>query len=173
MDTHHDQVEKAREAADPTPRLYFAYSTVLDRGAFDEWRREHGYESFELPEGRLAEALDVDVVFDFPSRWWGGRVAGLAEARGHSVFGRLFEIGGRDWAIIQHKEGVITGMCIERPVTVKVGGRQVEAVAFTTSPSRKSLDGPVSDRFVEALVRGATAAGLPEGYVQHLGEAAR
>ena len=43
-----------------------------------------------------------------------------------------------------------------------------DAVAFTTRPERASLDGPVSARFVEALVRGARAAALPEVYVARL-----
>jgi cation transport regulator ChaC len=173
MDTHADIVAKARAVADPAPRLYFAYSTVLDKEAFDEWRLEHGYQSFELPKGAVAEALDLALVFDFPSRWWQGRVAGLADSPGRHVFGKVFEIPGRDWAVIQHKEGVITGMSVERPVTVVAAGKRLEAVAFTTSPKRKSLDGAVSRTFAEALVRGAKSAGLPEDYVRELEAAAQ
>jgi gamma-glutamylcyclotransferase len=169
MDSHHEQVMKARAAADATAtRRYFAYSTILDRAAFLEWRDQHGYGFFELPEGRLAEALDVDLVYDFPSRWWGGRVAGLKDAPGQGLFGRLFEISGKDWPIIQHKEGAVTGMCIERPVRVRVDGQVVEAWAFTTQPRRASSEGPISPRFVEALVRGAQSAGLPAQYVERL-----
>ncbi|NTX36843.1 gamma-glutamylcyclotransferase [Myxococcus sp. CA033] len=169
MDSHYDQVMKAREGADPNAkRLYFAYSTILDRAAFDEWKQQHSYGFFELPEGRLAEAVDVDLVYDFPSRWWGGRVAGLADATGGQVFGRLFEIRGQDWPIVQHKEGFVTGMCVERTVKVLVDGQEVEATAFVTNPRRAAQDGPVSPRFVEALVRGAQAAGLPADYVERL-----
>jgi hypothetical protein len=169
MDSHYDQVMKAREGADPsTSRLYFAYSTILDRAAFEEWREQHGYGFFQLPEGRLAEAVDVDLVYDFPSRWWGGRVAGLKDAPGGRVYGRLFEIRGQDWPIVQHKEGFVTGMCVERPVRVRVEGQEVEATAFVTNPRRASPEGPVSPRFVEALVRGAQAAGLPADYVERL-----
>ena len=50
--------------ASAPPRLYFAYSTILDRAAFDEWRLQHSYGDFVLPSGRLAEAADVDLVFD-------------------------------------------------------------------------------------------------------------
>ena len=115
MDSHYEQVMRARQSSDGAPsRLYFAYSTILDRAAFEEWRAQHSYEFFDLPEGQLAEAVDVDLVFDFPSRWWGGRVAGLVDKPGSSIFGRLFEITGQDWPIIQHKEGAITNMCVER-----------------------------------------------------------
>jgi len=169
MDSHYDQVMKAREgAAAQGTRLYFAYSTVLDRAAFLEWRDQHNYGFFELPEGRLAEAVDLDLVYDFPSRWWGGRVAGLADAPGKSVFGRVFEIASKDWPIVQHKEGAVTGMCIERAVRVRVDGQELTATAFTTQPRRATLDGDVSARFVQALVRGAESAGLPAPYIERL-----
>jgi gamma-glutamylcyclotransferase len=174
MDNHYQQVMKARQAlTGAPPRLYFAYSTILDRPAFDEWRTQHGYEFFDLPGGRVAEALDIDLVFDFPSRWWGGRVAGLVDRQGASVHGRLLEIAGVDWPIVQHKEGAVTGMCIERPVRVRVDGEVLEATAFTTNPQRRSLDGPVSARFVSALVRGARDAGLPAEYIARLETHAR
>ena len=169
MDSHYDQVMKARDAADPqATRLYFAYSTILDRAAFLEWRAQHSYEFFDLPEGRVAEALDVELVYDFPSRWWGGRVAGLRDAPGGRIFGRLFEIRGQDWPVIQHKEGFVTSMCVERKVRVRVGGQEMEATAFTTNPSRVATEGPISQRFVDALVRGAESAGLPADYVARL-----
>ena len=168
MDAHYDQVMKAREAAGQGTKKYFAYSTVLDRAAFEEWRGQHSYDFFDLPKGVVAEAVDVGLVYDFPSRWWGGRVAGLKDAPGQKVFGVLFDIAEKDWAIISHKEGGVTGMCIERPVTVKAGGQTVQATAFTTNPTRQSLDGPVSPRFIEALVRGAQSAGLPADWVASL-----
>lgn len=172
MDSHYDQVMKLRDAAKVAgapPRLYFAYSTILDREAFLAWREQHAYEFFELPAGELAEARDVALVYDFPSRWWGGRVAGLADVQGASVFGRVFEVPGADWAIVQHKEGAITNMSVERTVRVRAGSRELEAIAFTTNPARRSSDGPISTRFVEALVRGAESAGLPAEYIRTLG----
>lgn len=169
MDDHYNQVQRARAAqAGQPPRLYFAYSTILDRAAFEEWRAQHGYNEFELPSGQIAEAIDVDLVFDFPSRWWGGRVAGLVDAPSKSVFGRLYEIAGTDWPIVQHKEGAVTGMCVERPVQVRIGDRVLAAEAFTTAPARRSFDGPVSARFLEALRRGAVQAELPAAYRAHL-----
>jgi hypothetical protein len=173
MDSHHDMVMKAIAQAGQGTRRYFAYSTILDRSAFEEWRGQHGYDFFELPEGQIAEALDVALVYDFPSRWWGGRVAGLVDRPGASVWGRLFEIAEKDWPVVQHKEGAVTSMSVERPVRVRVGGQELEAIAFTTNPARASTDGPVSARFVEALVRGARAAGLPDAWVQSLASSAR
>jgi hypothetical protein len=54
-----------------------------------------------------------------------------------------------------------------------VGDKVVEATAFTTLPERRSNEGPVSEQFVQALVRGARSAGLPEAYVSTLGTTAR
>jgi hypothetical protein len=168
MDSHYDQVMKKRDAAGGGTRQYFAYSTILDRQAFLEWRSQHGYDFFDLPEGKPAEAIDVSLVFDFPSRFWGGRVAGLSDAPGQHVYGRLFEISEKDWPVIQHKEGAVTGMCVETAVTVKVDGQNVQAIAFATNPARQSSDGPISPQFLEALVRGATSAGLPADWLQKL-----
>ncbi len=92
----------------------------------------------------------------------------LADAPGQRVFGKLFTLAGEDWPIVQHKEGAITGMCVEREVDVIVDGVPVKAVAFITAPGRRNLDGPVSPRFMEALERGARAAGLPEAYLDEL-----
>ncbi len=173
MDSHFEQVQRARAAAVDAPsRFYFAYSTILDRAAFDEWRLQHHYETFSLPTGSVAQAVDVHLVFDFPSRWWGGRVAGLEDRAGDVIWGRLFEIPGVDWPIIQHKEGAVTGMCVEREVRVLVDGVERVATAFTTNPVRASTIGPISDRFLDALERGARAAELPAAYVASIGDAA-
>lgn len=174
MDAHYGMVMNAREAAGQGTKRYFGYSTVLDRAAFEEWRGQHSYDFFELPKGTLGEALDLSLTYDFLSRWWGGRVAGLVDATGSAVHGVVFEISEKDWPIIQHKEGFVTGMCVERPVRVKLAsGEVVEAIAFTTNPQRATTEGPVSDRFVEALTRGATAAGLPAEWVSTLASTAR
>ena len=169
MDGHYTQVMNARQGiSEEGTRLYFAYSTILDREAFVTWRKQHNYDFFDLPEGLLAEAKGIDLIYDFPSRWWGGRVAGLTDKSGASVFGRLFSIAIKDWPIVQHKEGAITGMSIERNVTVLVDGKEFAATAFTTSPGRASLEGPVSEGFKEALIRGAQQAKLPESYIASL-----
>lgn len=169
MDAHYNKVMKDRSAiTDTSPRLYFAYSGVLDRQAFEIWREEHSYQFFHLPEGKVAEAKDFDLVFDFPSRWWGGRVAGLVEKNNSSVFGRLFEIPAMDWPVIQHKEGFVTGMAVEKTITVFAGEKSYEATAFVTSPHRASLEGPVSQRFVAALISGARQSGLPETYISSI-----
>ena len=88
------------------------------------------------------------------------------------MWGLLLEIKAVDWPVVQHKEGAVTGMCVERKVKVEVDGQVLEATAFTTHPQRASSDGPISPRFVEALGRGAQSAGLPAEWVKSLGSAA-
>ena len=95
-------------------------------------------------------------------------MAGLTKQANSKLYGVVFEISSENWPIIQHKEGAVTGMCVERAVRLRAGGREVQGIAFVTSPSRVAMDGPVSPRFVEALVRGARSAGLPPDYVQRL-----
>lgn len=169
MDAHYHKVMKAREGiTDTGSRMYFAYSGILDREAFDMWLEEHSYQFFQLPEGHIAEAKGIDLIFDFPSRWWGGRVAGLVDKNGASVFGRLFEIPAINWPVVQHKEGVVTGMSIERTVNVTVDDKDIEATAFVTSPDRASTDGPISQRYIEALISGAIQARLPQSYIATL-----
>lgn len=167
MDAHYSKVMKAREDIQENgTKLYFAYSGVLDQEAFNQWRTEHSYHFFELPKGQLAKAENIDLVFDFPSRWWGGRVAGLTESKGASVYGLLFEIPAKNWPVVQHKEGVITGMSIEQKIQVVVDNKHLEAIAFTTSPQRTSLEGPISQDYIEALIRGARQSQLPEDYIK-------
>lgn len=169
MDAHYHKVMQAREQIkDSGTRLYFAYSGVLDRNAFEEWKHEHSYQFFNLHEGQVAAAHNYDLIFNFPSRWWGGRVAGLCEQKGATVFGRLFEIPAVNWPVIQHKEGVVTGMSVEIKIKVEVDGKEVEASAFVTSPQRANTEGPVSERYIEALIDGAKQAGLPTTYIESL-----
>ncbi|MGZ3726334.1 MAG: gamma-glutamylcyclotransferase [Pseudobdellovibrio sp.] len=174
MDAHYHKVMQARDQVkEQGTRLYFAYSGVLDRNAFEKWKDEHSYQFFNLPQGLVACAKDYDLIFDFPSRWWGGRVAGLTPKPGSSVYGRLFEIEKVNWPVVQHKEGVVTGMSVEIPIRVEADGKFFEATAFVTSPDRASLDGPVSARYLAALIDGAQQAGLPQNYVDSLSSKAQ
>ncbi len=168
MDAHYDQVMKARAQMSAEPKLYFAYTTALDSEAFEQWRDQHGYSEFTLPEGTLAKADGHAIAFNFPSRFWGGRVAGLVAAPQKHVWGKVFQIAGTDWPIIQHKEGMVTGMSVEHALTVAIEGRTVEATAFATNPLRVSTDGPVSSTFIEAWIRGVRSAGLPNEWLEEI-----
>src|SRR5258707_13652544 len=78
MDSHYDQVMKARQAqADADTRLYFAYSTILDRRAFEQWRQEHGYTFFDLPAGKVGGGGGGGFVYPVPPRRGGGGGGGV------------------------------------------------------------------------------------------------
>ena len=70
-------------------RLYFAYSVLLDPETFALRMKEGGHATFRLPEGKVGEAQDVDIVFNFHSSKWGGRIASLVAMPGHSVYGKV------------------------------------------------------------------------------------
>lgn len=170
MDGHYKMVmDKIAIAPKGEVRWYFGYSSVLDLEAFAQWQAEHGYADFVLPDGERAEAKGVALDFDFPSRWWGGRVPGITPREGDAVLGILIPIRTEEWPIIQHKEGVITGASVETDVAVtRSDGSIVTATAFTTNPDRASHDGPVSVRFLAAWARGARSRQLPESYIDRV-----
>ncbi|MBS1983867.1 MAG: gamma-glutamylcyclotransferase [Bdellovibrionales bacterium] len=155
-------------------RHYFAYSSALDAEAFDVWKNQHGFSHYTLPAGRLGQALDVELVFDFPSRFWGGRALGLAPAPGKRVEGMLLAIEDAHWGIVQHKEGVVTGSAVELPVQVQLpeSNEIIAATAFVTNPTRRSTDGPVSEMFLQAVRRAYQTRGLSAAALQALEAAA-
>lgn len=150
------------------PRAYFAYSPLIDPAAFEAWRLKNGYAQFQLPAGEVAEAIDVDLVFDYTSPRWGGRIASLTRKAGRSVHGKLFRIRPEDWAVIQHAEGGRGAKFVELEVQVRSGGKTVTATAFSTHPDRRTVKGPVSESYAIALARAAEAAKLPGPYVMRL-----
>jgi cation transport regulator ChaC len=141
------------------PRLYFAYSLTLEPSGAPS----------ALGPGTVGEALDVDIVYDRPTPSWGGRVAGLADRRGQSVFGLLHEVPAAHWPQVRQREATTTGATQERTVRVRrADGHVLQATAFTTDPVHSSLQGPVSERFVDALLQAAERARLPEDYLEKL-----
>lgn len=169
MDSHYHQVMGQREKITSTgKKFYFAYSSILDQEAFKVWAEEHSYQFFQLPKGEVAYLENTKLVFDFPSRWWGGLVASLGTEVGHRVYGIVFEVPEKEWPIVQHKEGFITNMCVETKVLAHTEKGIVEATAFVTNPSRSNTQGQISHRFIEALISGAMQSGLPGTYIQEL-----
>lgn len=152
----------------PALRPYFAYSTILDPETFARWKAEQKLPDFQLPEGQVAEAEDVDLVFNLHAPRWGGRIASLVKAPGRSVSGKLFRIPEADWAAVRRAEGAGEGGFQEVPVRVRAGSQVVDAVAFAAAPDRITLQGPVSESYAVALARGAEAAGLPRAYWERL-----
>jgi gamma-glutamylcyclotransferase len=133
---------------------YFCYSSALDLDSLNIWKNQHGYGNFELPVGKKAAAQNVKLCCDFQSKFWGGRVLSLEDSAGSQVEGIVFEIlNASDWKIIEHKEGVMTGVSQIKMIEVKVDEKMVQAQAFVTNEARKSTDGALSQNFLAAVER--------------------
>ncbi len=160
MDSHGEivarRVAEAR-ASGAGARRYFGWSSILDADAFAEWKASHGHE-LDLSVGRLARLPDHTLAWNLASRYWGGRVPGIVPAPGREVWGMLWDVRAEDWPVLEHKEGVVTGLCV--PMTVRIEAD--DATAFTTNPARAASGGPISSGFLEAWARGARKSGLPE-----------
>ncbi|MBZ4394928.1 gamma-glutamylcyclotransferase [Myxococcus sp. AS-1-15] len=156
-------------AATPSPRSWFAYSVDLSPVTARE--RLPGLPVLPaLPDGELAEALDVDVVYDVPSLAWGGKVARLVDAPGKKLPGVLRRLSPEAWDAVSRLESVIAEASTSRPVKVRTAtGALLSAHAFTPPPrATPSPQGPISEAFLVTLALAAERAGLAADYVERL-----
>jgi gamma-glutamylcyclotransferase len=147
---------------------YFAYGSALSRRHIGEWAAEHGVDARLFARGVPAVLRGYRLVFDVESRFWGGRVADLAEDKDGAVHGVLFEIPVPAKEAVLRKEGVPTGLSEEIDVSVSAEGKTVAAKAFVARPERRSEPGPASGRLLAYLIEGAQERGLPATWVEHL-----
>jgi cation transport regulator ChaC len=72
-----------------------------------------------------------------------------AKALAHGI---VFEIPDTKLLAVRHKEGVVTGIAVEQRIRVELkDGKTIEALAYSVSPERRSLEGPVSESFIKTL----------------------
>src|SRR5437762_2920176 len=147
---------------------YFAYGSALSKRHIGEWAAEHGVDARLFARGAPAVLRGYRLVFDVESRFWGGRVANLAEDENAEVHGVLFEIPPPAKDAVLRKEGVATGLSLEIDVTVKVEGKDVAAKAFVARPEKRGEEGAASGRLLAYLIEGAQERGLPQGWVEEL-----
>ena len=147
---------------------YFAYGSALSKRHIGEWAAEHGVDARLFARGQPAALRGYRLVFDVESRFWGGRVADLAEDKDGVVHGVLFEIPPPARDAIARKEGVPTGLSQEIEVTVETADGSVAAKAFVAKPEKRGSEGPASGRLLEYLIEGAQERGLPESWVEEL-----
>ncbi len=147
---------------------YFAYGSALSKRHIGEWAAEHGVDARLFARGAPALLRGYRLVFDVESRFWGGRVADLAEDEDGLVHGVLFEIPLPAKEAVLRKEGVATGLSEEIDVSVELEGKPVAAKAFVARPEKRVEPGPASGRLLAYLVEGAQERGLPESWVAHL-----
>lgn len=147
---------------------YFAYGSALSRRHIGEWAAEHGVDARLFARGAPAVLRGYRLVFDVESRFWGGRVADLAEDKDGVVHGVLFDIPVPARDAILRKEGVATGLSQEIDVTVEAEGKKIAAKAFVAKPEKRSEPGPASGRLLAYLIEGAQERGLPQSWVDEL-----
>ena len=147
---------------------YFAYGSALSRRHIGEWAAEHGVDARLFARGAPAVLRGYRLVFDVESRFWGGRVADLAEDKDGVVHGVLFDIPVPAHDAILRKEGVATGLSQEIDVTVEAEGKKIAAKAFVAKPEKRSEPGPASGRLLAYLIEGARERGLPQSWVDEL-----
>ena len=164
-------VGKAHEAAGSKDFRWFIYGSSLSQAAFASWAEQHGY---HVPDFAAAVPARLDgfrLAFDVISNFWGGAVADLAEATGQSVEGLALPLPGSARGLVDHKEGVISGLYEPLAVTVAplAGGKPLEALAFRAAADRRLLgDVAPAPAFLKTLIEGAQAAGLSEAYLKAL-----
>jgi gamma-glutamylcyclotransferase len=147
---------------------YFAYGSALSRRHIGEWAAEHGVDARLFARGTPAVLRGYKLVFDVESRFWGGRVADLAEEKDALVHGVLFEIPPPAKDAVLRKEGVSTGLSQEIDVTVQAEGKPVQAKAFVARPEKRGEPGPASGRLLTYLIEGAQERGLPPEWIDEL-----
>lgn len=147
---------------------YFAYGSALSKRHIGEWAAEHGVDARLFARGVPAVLRGYRLSFDVESRFWGGRVADLAEDKDAAVHGVLFEIPPPAKDAVLRKEGVPTGLSQEVDVTVECEGSAVAAHAFVARPEKRAGEGPPSGRLLTFLVEGAQERGLPAEWIAEL-----
>lgn len=147
---------------------YFAYGSALSRRHIGEWAAEHGVDARLFARGTPAVLRGYRLVFDVESRFWGGRVADLAEDKDGVVHGVVFEIPPPAKEAVLRKEGVATGLSQEIDVTVETSDGPVSAKAYVARLEKRGAAGPASGRLLEYLIEGAQERGLPESWIEEL-----
>jgi gamma-glutamylcyclotransferase len=163
---------KAHEAAAGTDFTWFVYGSSLDRVAFAEWARSHGYVVPDFSRARPARLPGWRLAFDVLSKFWGGAVASLAEAEGQFVEGLAVPMAGAARGLVEHKEGAVSGLYLPFEVMLEptAGGPAIPAVAFRAAAGRRlPAEAPPAPAYLAAMVNGARQAGLGAEWQARLG----
>jgi cation transport regulator ChaC len=156
---------------------YFAYGSALEPAHFAEWAQEHGHPTDVLADGLPAALDDYELVLSVPSRYWMGAVGTLEQRPGGTVYGVLFEVADEHADVIRHKEGVATGLYreIELEVRLWTPGGSDSTLQLNTASTFVIAEGravasppPPSQRWLDIVIAGAHARGLPDLWIAEL-----
>lgn len=162
-------VGRAHQAGGGAAFTWFVYGSSLDAGAFGDWARDHGYRVPDFSAARPARLPGWRLAFDAPSRMWGGPVASLREAPGEAVFGLAVPMPGEARGLVDHKEGAVSGLYEAVEVTLETDAGPVPALAFRVAAARRlPAEGPPAPAYLDVMLRGARAHGLPAAWIDRL-----
>lgn len=139
--------------------LYFAYGSNMDPSQMQG----------RCPGARALGAARLPgyrLLFRWDSPGWGGGVADVQEDGETEVWGVLWEISDEHEAGLDEYEAVADGVYGKRTVTVEAADGLRDAYLYIMAPDRAAK--APSGRYLKALIRGARAHALPEGYVEQL-----
>jgi gamma-glutamylcyclotransferase (GGCT)/AIG2-like uncharacterized protein YtfP len=141
--------------------LYFAYGSNMAEGVMDRLCPGHRFlGTAQLPGHRLA--------FTRRSIRTGTGVADAVPAKGHTLWGVLYEIDAAGLAALDDKEG--NGWAYQRrQVRVGLGAdaRRLDAHAYAVIAPEQDEVSPARP-YLQGLLDAGRARGLPEAYVAEL-----
>jgi len=112
----------------------------------------------------IARLDDHTLRFTYDSPSWEGGVATVEPAAGEAVWGVLWSLDADDVAALDMYEGVPTVYRrVEATVVAEAG--PVRAMLYVANAF---TDTPPSARYLEGILRGARAFGLPASYCDRL-----
>ncbi len=118
------------------------------------------------PRG-AAVLADHHLAFPLNCETWLGGVGGLEPTPGEAVHGVLWTIDSTHLVTLDEYEAVDEGDYTRQLVSVQHAGEPVQAWTYFAVPDPAGPYAP-SRRYMQALIDGALAAGLPGSWVQHL-----
>lgn len=137
---------------------YFAYGSNMDPKQMAE--RCPG--AAPIGSARLG---DYELAFVWDSPGWGGGVATVIPSSGREVWGVLWDLTDEHIETLDRYEGVAINAYMRDHLNVETHDGNVNALIYLAMDTRQK---DPSDRYVDALVRGARAFSLPADYVEQL-----
>lgn len=140
--------------------LYFAYGSNLSS------RQMQARCPGAIPVGP-ARLDSYALVFDRPSRRWGGHAADVVPAADGDTWGFLWQVDDRHLAALDRFEGVHTGGYARETVALHGPGRLPfpGEVYRVVSPGAPGMPSP---RYLHTILEGAREHGLPAHWLAHL-----
>lgn len=142
-------------------KLYFAYGSNLDPAQMDLRCPGHGFRGLARLKGhRLHFPL-------YSAATWKGAVASLEPCEGSDVWGVLYDLSDDHVAALDRHEGLdrIPPRYRRAELTVEQDWAEVAAYTYLGLPDDMLVEPRPSRRYLDAIVTGARARGLPPDYV--------